>query len=146
MWYHNPSRNVFRASFAEYFLSRSSILNKHKIPLHFSSYNDYDSMLKEVGTKPPRNFNFARDVIDKHAKDPNIGRKLAFYYVSNDESVTKWSFKDLSDESKLFANSLRSLGTIDRAILILPKVPEWWVLNVAALRNNTILMPVGVSN
>ena len=146
MWYRNPIRNVCRSNFAGYFLTRSSILNKHRISLHFSSYHDYDSMLKEVDTKPPKNFNFARDIIDKHAKDPNIGRKLAFYYVSNDESVTKWSFRDLSDKSKLFANTLRTLGTIDRAILILPKVPEWWILNVAALRNNTILMPVGLLN
>ena len=99
-------------------------------------------MLRDVDTNVPSSFNFARDVIDKHAKDVGIKNKLAFYYVSNEEKVTKWSFKELSNESKLHASSLNSFGTIKRAILILPKVPEWWILNVAALRNNTILMPV----
>jgi medium-chain acyl-CoA synthetase len=100
-------------------------------------------MLRDVDTNVPPNFNFATDIIDKHAGDPTIKNKLAFYYVSEkDENVTKWSFKDLSDKSKFYANSLRSFGSIDRAILILPKIPEWWILNIAALRNNTALMPV----
>ena len=104
---------------------------------------DYDSMLREVDTNVPPNFNFAKDIIDKHAEDPTLKNKLAFYYVSEkDENVTKWSFRELSDKSKFYANSLRSFGSIDRAILILPKIPEWWILNIAALRNHTALMPV----
>ena len=103
-------------------------------------------MLKNVDTKAPSNFNFARDIIDKHAKDPILKNKLAFYYVSNEEEITKWSFQDLSEKSKLFAYSLNSFDSIKRAILILPKVPEWWILNIAALRNNTVLMPVCYSN
>ena len=142
MWYHHSIKSHIWNKLKSKFVLQTSKSNVYGISSSFSSYHDYDSMLKTVDTKVPPNFNFARDVIDKHAKDPNIGNKLAFYYVSNDENITKWSFKDLSEKSKWFASSLNSFGTINRAILILPKVPEWWVLNVAALRNNTVLMPV----
>ena len=101
-------------------------------------------MLRDVDTNSPPNFNFAKDVIDKHAEDPKTQNKVAFYYVSNDDRVIKWSFRDLSEKSKLYANSLRSFGAINRAVLILPKVPEWWILNISAIRNNTVLMPVCV--
>lgn len=142
MWYRHSFRCGIWNKLPNSFLTQTLNLNVHKVSSSFSSYYDYESMLMEVETKVPPNFNFARDVIDRHAKDPNIGNKLAFYYVSNDENITKWTFKDLSEESKRFASSLSSFGSINRAILILPKVPEWWILNVAALRNNTVLMPV----
>ena len=141
MWYHCIRKNVLLKTSGK-IIPWSLKLNTHKTLSSFSSCNNYESMLRDVDTKVPSNFNFARDVIDKHAKDVNIKNKLAFYYVSNEEKITKWSFKELSDESKLYASSLSSFDSIKRAILILPKVPEWWILNVAALRNNTILMPV----
>ena len=119
-------------------------LTNSKIAASMSSCHDYESMLNEVDTNVPRNFNFARDVIDKHAENPELQNKVAFYYVSNKEQITKWSFSKLSDETKIYADALRSLGTIRRSLLILPKVPEWWILNVSAIRNNTTLLPVNV--
>merc|ERR1712223_603577 len=100
-----------------------------KIAASMSSSHDYASMLSEVDTNVPRNFNFARDVIDKHAENPELQNKVAFYYVSNKEQITQWSFSKLSNETKIYADALQSLGTIKRSLLILPKVPEWWILN-----------------
>ena len=117
-------------------------LNRGQIGAPFSSYRDYDSMIRDVDVKVPTKFNFAKDIIDKHANDRGLGDKIAFYYVSKNEKITKWSFKELSKQSKIYANSLRSFAVINRAILILPKVPEWWILNIAAIRNGTVLMPV----
>ena len=106
------------------------------------TYCDYQCFLQNVTI--PQNFNFARDVIDKHAENPELQNKVAFYYVSNKEKITKWSFSKLSDETKIYADALRSLGTIKRSLLILPKVPEWWILNISAIRNNTTLLPVNI--
>ena len=116
--------------------------NRGKIGAPLSSYRDYDSMLKDADIKVPAKFNFARDIIDKYANDKGLENNIAFYYVSKNEKITKWSFKELSDKSKKYSNSLRSFGVINRAILLLPKVPEWWILNIAAIRNNTVLLPV----
>ena len=142
----NRSLNIFRLRvpaqiFCQGKITRFIPVNR---ALTISSADlDYASMLREVDTNVPPNFNFATDIIDKHAKDPTLKDKLAFYYLTeNEENVIKWSFKELSDKSKFYANSLHSFGSIDRAILILPKIPEWWILNIAALRNNTVLMPV----
>ena len=115
-----------------------------KIAASMSSGQDYESMLREVDTNVPQNFNFARDVIDKHAGNPELQNRIAFYYVSNKEQITKWSFGELSGKTKMYADALRSLGTIRRSLLILPKVPEWWILNISAIRNNTTLLPVNM--
>lgn len=87
----------------------------------------------------PSKFNFAQDVIDAHAKDK--GQKTAFHHVSVSGSTQKWSFQELSQESKNVAAALLSLGQIERALIVLPRIPQWWFLNIAAMRTGTILLP-----
>uniref|UniRef100_G3QYL2 medium-chain acyl-CoA ligase n=1 Tax=Gorilla gorilla gorilla TaxID=9595 RepID=G3QYL2_GORGO len=56
----------------------------------------------------------------------------------------RWSFEELGSLSRKFANILSeacSLQRGDRVILILPRVPEWWLANVACLRTGTVLIP-----
>ena len=53
----------------------------------------------------------------------------------------KWTFQELSDDSKKIASGLLTLGPINRAMIILPRIPEWWILNLAAMRINTVLLP-----
>ena len=39
------------------------------------------------------------------------------------------------------ATALASLGHISRAVTILPKVPDCWVLYIAAMRTKTVICP-----
>ena len=34
-----------------------------------------------------------------------------------------------------------SMGQISRALITLPRIPEWWILNIAAMRTGTVLLP-----
>ena len=93
-------------------------------------------------TKVPREFNFATDVIDKFADDPDIGNRTAFQHVdATEQCLTRFTYKEFSDETKRCGSALRSLGVIKRSLVILPHVPEWWLINIAALRNDTVLFP-----
>jgi medium-chain acyl-CoA synthetase len=104
-----------------------------------NDYNYYD-VVSNFKWDVPKTFNFAQDVVDRHATE--IGDNLAFHHVSEDEKVeTKWTYSDLSKKSKETAVALNTLGTIKRAITVLPKVPEWWLINLSAMRTGTILLP-----
>lgn len=49
----------------------------------------------------------------------------------------KWSFEELGSLSRKAANVLSGacgLQRGDRVIAVLPRVPEWWLLNVACIR------------
>ena len=67
--------------------------------------------------------------------------KTALWYVDpNTSEDRKMSFIDLSLASQKAANAIQGLG-VKKAICILPKVPEWWVINVGTIRSNVILLP-----
>ena len=89
--------------------------------------------------KIPKNFNFAQDVIDFHANNPETQESTAFHHVSESKGTTKWNFQELSQDSKISASGLLSLDPIKRSLIILPRIPEWWILNIAAMRTGMIL-------
>lgn len=68
------------------------------------------------------------------------GRKPAnpaFWWVNDKGEEVKWSFEELGSLSKKTANVLSEacgLQRGDRIVAILPRVPEWWLLNVACMR------------
>ncbi|NXU06281.1 ACSM3 synthetase, partial [Buphagus erythrorhynchus] len=56
----------------------------------------------------------------------------------------KWSFEELGSLSRKAANVLSGacgLQRGDRVIAVLPRVPEWWLLNVACMRTGIVLIP-----
>ena len=89
----------------------------------------------------PEKFNFAQDVIDRHAKDPETAKSIAFHHLSNFTGTRKWTYEEFSFDSKKYAAAISGLGKISRAIIVLPRIPEWWILNIAAMRTNTVLLP-----
>ncbi|XP_059078296.1 acyl-coenzyme A synthetase ACSM3, mitochondrial-like [Tigriopus californicus] len=105
---------------------------------YLSSSYRYDDV-KDTVLTAPKKFNFAQDVIDKWAGE--TGNNLALQHLSSDHTHRSWSFTELSTQSKQMGAALRSLGEMKRAVTILPKVPEWWLLNVAAMRTHTVLFP-----
>jgi len=110
-------------------------------PREFPSGNDfsYEDVVKNFTWDVPEHFNFSKDVIDKFANSD--GDRIALWFTSDDPNKErKLSFKELSASSKKAANAIESLG-ITKAICILPKVPEWWLLNVATVRANVVLLP-----
>uniref|UniRef100_A0A8D0FYZ3 medium-chain acyl-CoA ligase n=1 Tax=Strix occidentalis caurina TaxID=311401 RepID=A0A8D0FYZ3_STROC len=74
----------------------------------------------------------------KKSKNP------ALWWVDGAGEEVKWSFEELGVLSRKVSNVLSdacSLQWGDRVILILPRIPEWWLVNVACMRTGTVLIP-----
>ncbi|GAV22410.1 AMP-binding protein [Carboxydothermus pertinax] len=101
---------------------------------------DYEKTYREFRHQVPEYFNFARDTFDIWAKDPN---KLAMLWVDDYGNERRFTFKQFSELSKQTANFFNSLGVKqgDRVLVILPRLPEWWVIFLAAIRAGIIFIP-----
>lgn len=61
----------------------------------------------------------------------------ALWWVNDRDEEIRWSFEELGFYSRQLANVLIDecrLVRGDRVLLILPRVPEWWLVNIACLR------------
>ncbi|XP_066467096.1 acyl-coenzyme A synthetase ACSM4, mitochondrial-like, partial [Tiliqua scincoides] len=97
--------------------------------------------------KVPEYFNFASDVLDGWSQREKDGKRLstpALWWINGEGREVRWSFEELGFLSRKVANVLSDpcgLQKGDRTILILPRVPEWWLLNVACIRTGTVVIP-----
>lgn len=108
--------------------------------LKVQKMTDYDKTYKEFKWEVPEYFNFARDVLDYWAKDPE---KLALFWVDDDGNEEKRTFAQLCEESKKLANVLKNQGVKrgDVVIVVMPRLIEWWVVNIACLRLGAVISP-----
>nr|Q9BEA2.2 RecName: Full=Acyl-coenzyme A synthetase ACSM1, mitochondrial; AltName: Full=Acyl-CoA synthetase medium-chain family member 1; AltName: Full=Benzoate--CoA ligase; AltName: Full=Butyrate--CoA ligase 1; AltName: Full=Butyryl-coenzyme A synthetase 1; AltName: Full=Lipoate-activating enzyme; AltName: Full=Middle-chain acyl-CoA synthetase 1; AltName: Full=XL-III; AltName: Full=Xenobiotic/medium-chain fatty acid:CoA ligase XL-3; Short=XM-ligase 3; Flags: Precursor [Bos taurus]AAD39140.1 xenobiotic/me len=101
-------------------------------------WNDYDR---------PEEFNFASDVLDHWTQMEKEGKRSpnpALWWVNDQGDEVKWSFREMTDLTCRTANVLTQtcgLQTGDRLALILPRVPEWWLVCVGCIRTGIIFMP-----
>ncbi|XP_059011728.1 acyl-coenzyme A synthetase ACSM3, mitochondrial isoform X3 [Mustela lutreola] len=106
-----------------------------------------ESVTLEFRLEIPEYFNFAKDVLDEWTNVEKAGKRPsnpAFWWINGNGEEVRWSFEELGSLSRKFANILTeacSLQRGDRVIVILPKIPEWWLANVACLRTGTVLIP-----
>ncbi|KFV92456.1 hypothetical protein N326_00332, partial [Eurypyga helias] len=108
-----------------------------------SYYDSINRCKKEL----PEYFNFASDVLDEWSQLEKAGRRPAnpaFWWVNDEGEEVKWSFEELGLLSRKAANILSEacgLQRGDRVIAVLPRVPEWWQLNVACMRTGMVFIP-----
>ncbi len=88
----------------------------------------------------PETFNFGDDVVDKWAEDPN---KLAMLWMDEDGRTERHTFADIRRESNRFASVLQGLGVRkgDGIVIVLPRVPEWHIFLVGAMRLGVVPIP-----
>jgi acetyl-CoA synthetase/medium-chain acyl-CoA synthetase len=90
----------------------------------------------------PSHFNFATDVIDRWARER--GDATALWHV---EAATgaeqKFTFRQLATLSSKAANVFRAAGlkAEDRVLLMLPRVPQWWVAMLGLIRLGAVPVP-----
>ncbi|XP_010835714.1 PREDICTED: acyl-coenzyme A synthetase ACSM4, mitochondrial [Bison bison bison] len=95
----------------------------------------------------PKNFNFAGDVLDQWSQKEKTGERPAnpaLWWVNGKGDEVKWSFGELGSLSRKAANVLTKpcgLERGDRVAVILPRIPEWWLINVACMRTGLVFMP-----
>lgn len=101
---------------------------------------DYDKTYAEFKWEVPEYFNFARDVLDKWAEDPD---KLAIWWVDDDGNEVKKTFAELCKRSRQLCNVLTEQGVKkgDVVVVIMPRLIEWWEINIACLRMGAVISP-----
>lgn len=101
---------------------------------------DYEKTYNGFKFEAPQFFNFGYDVVDKRAEDPN---KLAMFWTNMEGAEEKHTFQDLKILSNKFANMLSSLGVMagDRVIVMLPRIPQWHIAVVGAMKLNAMSIP-----
>ncbi|KAM5228184.1 acyl-coenzyme A synthetase ACSM3, mitochondrial [Ctenodactylus gundi] len=111
------------------------------------NFSNYEHMKQDFKLEIPEYFNFAKDVLDQWTNMEKAGTKPsnpAFWWINGNGEEVRWGFEELGSLSRKLANILTeacSLQRGDRVMVILPKIPEWWLANVACLRTGTVLIP-----
>jgi acetyl-CoA synthetase len=101
----------------------------------------YEELCRTFRIDVPGQYNFGFDVIDAWAeKDRN---KLAMIWVNQEGVEKKYSFRDLKNLSNQAANILIKYGIQkgDRVLIMLPRVPEWWIFVIALIKLGAVLCP-----
>jgi acetyl-CoA synthetase len=105
---------------------------------------DYEKTYREFKWEIPEYYNFGFDGIDRWAEDRT---KLAL--ISVDDTgihAVRHTFYDLMRLSNQFANILLKMGVKkgDRVLLMLPRIPEWYVAMIGMIKLGVIPMPTSV--
>ncbi|XP_023560174.1 acyl-coenzyme A synthetase ACSM5, mitochondrial isoform X2 [Octodon degus] len=101
-----------------------------------------------LGRQPvPEYFNFAHDMLDMWTRLEKAGDRPsgpAFWWVDGKGAEVKWSYEELGKQSRKAANVLGDacgLQPGDRIMLVLPRLPEWWLVSVACMRTGVVMIP-----
>ncbi len=102
---------------------------------------DYEQTYRDFSITVPEYYNFGFDVIDAWAKEDR--NKLAMIWVNQNGEEKKYSFLDLANLSNQAANVLLKYGINkgDRVLIMLPRIPEWWIFTIALIKLGAVLAP-----
>lgn len=102
---------------------------------------DYAATCREYRLEVPPDFNFAYDVVDALAADPD--RRALVCVDARAEQVDTYTFTDLKTLSNRFANALRGLGLVkgDRVFVMVPRLVEFYVTMLACHKLGVVPMP-----
>lgn len=92
--------------------------------------------------KAPPLFNFASDVVDSWAKErPNAPALWCVHAQCGSEEI--FTFRQMSERSSKAAGFLASCGIRpgDRVLLMLPRIPQWWIAMLALVRMGAVPVP-----
>ncbi|XP_074063227.1 acyl-coenzyme A synthetase ACSM5, mitochondrial isoform X1 [Macrotis lagotis] len=98
----------------------------------------------------PEYFNFASDVLDIWSQMEKAGKRSpnpAFWWVDGQGDEVKWNYEELGIKSRKAANVLSRVCNLrpgDRLLVILPRIPEYWLVTVACMRTGIVIIP-GIS-
>lgn len=88
----------------------------------------------------PKSFNFAVDVVDYWAANDD---PLALLWRNAAGEERSFRYSDISRLTKRFARALQEAGVKkgDRVLVVLPRIPEWQIAVVGALRIGAVPIP-----
>ena len=88
----------------------------------------------------PSEFNFAVDVVDAWARDPDL---LALVAVDESGNEQTYTYADIAAASCRLANLLKAQGLRkgDRVLVMLPRIANWQIAMVAVMRLGAVPIP-----
>lgn len=100
----------------------------------------YEALCRTFDWRIPDHFNFGVDVVDRWARE---GDGLALITENAAGEVKEYSYSDIRSLTDRLAQALRARGVNkgDRVIIMLPRVAEWPVAVVAALKLGAVPIP-----
>ncbi|XP_039216391.1 acyl-coenzyme A synthetase ACSM4, mitochondrial-like isoform X2 [Crotalus tigris] len=126
-----------------------------KIPRLFPRYSRYITnpisaqyeAVSQGQDQLPEYFNFASDVLDKWTQVEKAGKRSsnpALWWIDGKGGEVRWSFEELGLYSRKVANILTDqcgLRQGDKILLILSRIPEWWLVTIACIRTGIVAIP-----
>lgn len=100
----------------------------------------YQSLIREFDWGTPDRFNFASDVVDRWAVERD---DTALVWANDRGDERQFSYSEMSGLTCRFANLLRDrgIGKGDRVLVMLPRIPEWPIAMVGAMRIGAVPIP-----
>jgi acetyl-CoA synthetase len=96
---------------------------------------------RDFSISVPEFYNFGDDVVDEWAaREPG---RTALLWVNQQGKEKRYSFSDIKRESDRAVRILHNSGIRkgDRVFIMLPRVPEWWILIVALIKLGAVYTP-----
>jgi acetyl-CoA synthetase len=87
--------------------------------------------------------NIAHEAVDRHVLAGN-GTRLALRWISQDDTVRDYTYRDLQAETNRFANLLTTLGIGNgaRVFSLLGRIPELYIAALGTLKNGSVFSPL----
>ena len=101
----------------------------------------YETARRDVQLPVPEHFNFTADVIDEWAA--RAPEDLALVAVAADETVRRYTVREISEEAARAATLLRQLGVEkgDRVFVLLPRVADWYAAMLGCFKIGAVPIP-----
>lgn len=105
-----------------------------------ANMKNYEETYKNFTLEVPEYFNWARDEFDRWGENPE---KLGLWVVDDFGNETKLTFSELTKLSKQLANVFKAnnIQAGDKVIIVLGKIPAFWVTMLASLRSGVVVSP-----
>lgn len=96
----------------------------------------------EAWNNPPSHFNFTLDVFERWGKETPDAFAL-WWMDEAEKEVQKFTFRQLIGKVYQAVTFFEKLGIQrgDRVLIILPRIPEWWISILALVRMGAIVIP-----
>ncbi|TAJ43924.1 AMP-binding protein [Methanofollis fontis] len=103
--------------------------------------NAYEDLCASFVQEVPESFNFGFDVVDMWAKKDR--NRLAMIWTDQEGHEKFYTFRHLMNLSNQAANMLLKYGIKkgDRIIIMLHRIPEWWIVSLAAIKLGAVFCP-----
>ena len=90
---------------------------------------------------PPSHFNFARDIVEDWAR--RTPDAVALWWTDESGREQRFTFAEVAVQLRKAAALFAGLGIVpcDRVLVILPRVPQWWMAMLGLIRLGAVPIP-----